>query len=88
MKSCASASLIAAIKPRRAKIFEISRALTAYSNESSHHVDADALKERKPSGSAAHLACGFRRGLTGRSKQTRMPLRRSLHVVGAGAMKE
>jgi hypothetical protein len=88
MKSCASASLIAANRRRRAKNSEISRAITAYSNERSHHVGADALKERKSSGSAAHLACGFRQGLTGRSKQTRMPLWRSLHVVGAGAMKE
>src|SRR4030095_383000 len=88
MKNCASASLIAENRRRLTKNSEISRPLTAYSIERSLHVGADALKDRKSSGSAGHLACGFRQCIIRRSKQTRMPLRRSLHVVGAGAMKE
>jgi hypothetical protein len=79
--------MIAAKSPRPTKNPEISRALIAYNSERSLHVGADALKERKSSGSAAHLACGFRQSLIGQSKQARMP-RRSLHVVGAGAMNE
>jgi hypothetical protein len=40
--------MIAANRRRRAKNSEISRALSAYSNERSRHVGADALKERNP----------------------------------------